>query len=128
MKRAPRSHIRRNTGSRCWPSAAASPRSAGLSRRPAASATTPLATSSPPSSAQKARREASFCTLGGGGRGRVRPVPLFFADDEYADYEYADYDAEDREQPSVAAAIPDDEPQDDVLEQCQEIPYGDDDR
>jgi len=49
-------------------------------------------------------------------------------EDEYADDEYADYDAEDREQPSVPAAIPDDEPEDDVLEQRQEIPYGDDDR
>jgi hypothetical protein len=42
--------------------------------------------------------------------------------------EYADYDAEDREQPSAAAAIPDGEPGDDVLEQRQEIPYGGDDR
>jgi hypothetical protein len=49
-------------------------------------------------------------------------------EDEYADDEYADYDAEDREQPSVPAGIPDDEPEDDVLEQRQEIPYGDDDR
>jgi hypothetical protein len=46
-------------------------------------------------------------------------------EDEYADDEYADYDAEDREQPSVPTAIPDDEPEDDVLEQRQEIPYGD---
>jgi hypothetical protein len=46
-------------------------------------------------------------------------------EDEYADDEYADYDAEDREQP---AGIPDDEPEDDVLEQRQEVPYGDDDR
>jgi len=30
-------------------------------------------------------------------------------EDEYADDEYADYDAEDREQPSTPAAIPDDE-------------------
>jgi hypothetical protein len=49
-------------------------------------------------------------------------------EDEYADDEYADHDAEDREQPSVPAAIPDDEPEDDVLEQRQEVPYGDDDR
>jgi hypothetical protein len=49
-------------------------------------------------------------------------------EDEYADDEYADYDAEDREQPSTPAAIPDDEPEDDVLEQRQEVPYGDDDR
>ena len=48
-------------------------------------------------------------------------------EDEYADDEYADYDAEDREQPSTPAAIPDDEPEDDVLEQRQEVPYGDDD-
>ena len=40
--------------------------------------------------------------------------------------EYADYDAEDREQPSAPAAIPGDEPEDDVLEQRQEVPYGDD--
>jgi hypothetical protein len=49
-------------------------------------------------------------------------------EDEYADDEYADYDAEDREQPSAPTAIPDDEPEDDVLEQRQEVPYGDDDR
>jgi hypothetical protein len=48
-------------------------------------------------------------------------------EDEYADDEYADYDAEDREQPSVPSGIPDDEPEDDVLEQRQEVPYGDDD-
>jgi hypothetical protein len=48
-------------------------------------------------------------------------------EDEYADDQYADYDAEDREQPSAAATIPDDEPEDDVLEQRQEVPYGDDD-
>src|SRR2546430_17735007 len=47
-------------------------------------------------------------------------------EDEYADDEYADYDAEDREQPSVPAGIPDEEPEDDVLEQRQEVPYGDD--
>ena len=49
-------------------------------------------------------------------------------EDEYADDEYADDDAEDREQPSASASIPDDEPEDDVLEQRQEVPYGDDDR
>jgi hypothetical protein len=48
--------------------------------------------------------------------------------DEYADDEYAGYDAEDREQLSVPAEIPDDEPEDDVLEQRQEIPYGNDER
>jgi hypothetical protein len=42
--------------------------------------------------------------------------------------EYADYGAENREQPSTPAGIPDDEPEDDVLEQRQEVPYGDDDR
>ncbi len=47
-------------------------------------------------------------------------------EDEYADDEYADYHAEDREQPSVPAGIPDEEPEDDVLEQRQEVPYGDD--
>jgi len=46
-------------------------------------------------------------------------------EDEYADDEYADYDAEDREQPSTPTEIPDDEPEDDVLEQRQEVPYGD---
>jgi hypothetical protein len=49
-------------------------------------------------------------------------------EDEYADDGYADYDAEDREQPSVPTAIPDDEPEDDVLEQRQEVPYGDEDQ
>jgi hypothetical protein len=43
-------------------------------------------------------------------------------EDEYAD------DDEDREQPSVPTEIPDDEPEDDVLEQRQEVPYGDDDQ
>jgi hypothetical protein len=42
--------------------------------------------------------------------------------------EYADYDAEDREQPSAPAAIPDGEPGDDMPEQRQEIPHGGDDR
>jgi hypothetical protein len=32
----------------------------------------------------------------------------------------------DREQPSESAGIPDDEPEDDVLEQRQEVPYGHD--
>ena len=49
-------------------------------------------------------------------------------EDEYADDEYTDYDAEDLEQPSVPAEIPDDEPEDDVVEQRQEIPDGDDER
>jgi len=49
-------------------------------------------------------------------------------EDEYADDEYTDYDAEDREQPSATAEIPDDEPVDDVLEQRQEVPYDDDDQ
>jgi hypothetical protein len=49
-------------------------------------------------------------------------------EDEYADDEYADYDAEDREQPSVPTEIPDDEPEDDVLEQRQEVPYSDEDQ
>jgi len=45
-------------------------------------------------------------------------------EDEYADDEYTDYDAEDREQPgSTPAEIPDDEPEADVLEQRQEVPY-----
>jgi len=48
-------------------------------------------------------------------------------EDEYADDEYADYDAEDREQPETPAEIPDDEPEDDVLEQRQEVPDSDDD-
>ena len=49
-------------------------------------------------------------------------------ENEYADDEYADFDAEDREQPSVPAQIPDDEPEEDVLEQRQQVPYGDDER
>src|SRR5258708_40141061 len=49
-------------------------------------------------------------------------------EDEYADDEYADYDAEDRDQPSTSTEIPDDEPEDDVLEQRQGAPYGADDR
>jgi hypothetical protein len=49
-------------------------------------------------------------------------------EDEYADDEYADHDAEDREQPSTPADIPDDEPEEDVLEQRQEVPYREDDR
>jgi hypothetical protein len=44
--------------------------------------------------------------------------------DEYAGKEYADYDAGDREQPSVPVKIPGDEPEDDVLEQRREVPYG----
>ena len=40
----------------------------------------------------------------------------------------ADHDAEDREQPSTPADIPDDEPEEDVLEQRQEVPYREDDR
>ncbi len=43
-------------------------------------------------------------------------------EDEYADEEYADNDAEDREQPSAATEIPDDEPEDDALEQRQDVP------
>jgi hypothetical protein len=49
-------------------------------------------------------------------------------EDEYADDEYADYDAEDREQPSVPTEIPDDEPEDDVIEQRQEVAYDEDDQ
>jgi len=49
-------------------------------------------------------------------------------EDEYADDEDADHDAEDREQPSTPEDIPDDEPEEDVLEQRQEVPFGDDDR
>jgi hypothetical protein len=47
-------------------------------------------------------------------------------EDEYADDEYADHDAEDREEPSTPAEIPDDEPLADVLEQRQEVPYDED--
>lgn len=46
-------------------------------------------------------------------------------EDEYADDEYADYDAEDRDQPAESLEIPDDAPEDDVLEQRQEVPYDD---
>jgi hypothetical protein len=48
-------------------------------------------------------------------RGRVRRQP-------------AGYDAEDREQPSEPAEIPGGEPEDDVLEQRQQVPDGDDER
>src|SRR5215475_5767484 len=48
-------------------------------------------------------------------------------EDEYADDEYADHDAEDRAQPSTPAGIPDEEPEADVLEQRQEVPYREDD-
>ena len=40
--------------------------------------------------------------------------------------EYADHDAEDREQPPVPEDIPDDEPEADVLEQREEVPYDED--
>jgi inner membrane transporter RhtA len=46
-------------------------------------------------------------------------------EDEYADDEYADYDAEDLEEPLTTDEIPDDEPEADVLEQRQEVPYQD---
>jgi hypothetical protein len=49
-------------------------------------------------------------------------------EDEYADDEYADYDAEDREQPSVPEEIPGDEPEADVLEQREEVPYDEGDQ
>ena len=44
-------------------------------------------------------------------------------EDEYADDEYADAGAEDLEEPSAPAEIPDEEPEADVLEQRQEVPY-----
>jgi hypothetical protein len=47
-------------------------------------------------------------------------------EDEYADDEYADHDAEDLEDPSTPTGIPDDEPEADVLEQREEIQYGED--
>jgi hypothetical protein len=47
-------------------------------------------------------------------------------EDEYADDEYADHDAEDREDPQVTGEIPIEEPEDDVLEQRQEVPVADD--
>jgi hypothetical protein len=49
-------------------------------------------------------------------------------ENEYADDEYADHDAEDREQPETTTDIPVEEPEEDVLEQRQEVPYGEDDR
>jgi hypothetical protein len=42
--------------------------------------------------------------------------------EEYADDEYADHG----EQPSTPADIPDDQPEADVLEQRQEVPYRED--
>jgi len=47
-------------------------------------------------------------------------------EDEYADDEYADHDAEDLEEPSTSTEIPYDEPEADVLEQRQEVPYNED--
>jgi hypothetical protein len=47
-------------------------------------------------------------------------------ENEYADDEYADHDAEDLEQPWTPGEIPDDEPEADVLEQRQEVPYDED--
>jgi len=47
-------------------------------------------------------------------------------EDEYADDEYADRDAEDLEDPPVTGDIPDEEPEDDVLEQRQEVPVAED--
>jgi hypothetical protein len=47
-------------------------------------------------------------------------------EDEYADDEYADRDAEDLEDPQVTGEIPAEEPEGDVLEQRQEVPYADD--
>jgi inner membrane transporter RhtA len=44
-------------------------------------------------------------------------------EDQYADDEYADFDAEDRDQPATPGEIPDDEPEADVLEQRQAVPY-----
>ncbi len=44
-------------------------------------------------------------------------------EDQYADDEYADFDPEDRDQPATPGEIPDDEPEADVLEQRQAIPY-----
>ncbi len=47
-------------------------------------------------------------------------------ENEYADDEYADHDAEDLDEPFVPAGIPDEEPEADVLEQRQEVPYDQD--
>jgi hypothetical protein len=47
-------------------------------------------------------------------------------EDEYADDEYADHDAEDADQPPEPGRIPDDEPEADVLEQREEVPYDED--
>jgi hypothetical protein len=44
-------------------------------------------------------------------------------EDEYADDEYADCDAEDREGPSALAEIPIGAPEDDVLEQHQDVAH-----
>jgi tetratricopeptide (TPR) repeat protein len=71
----------------------------------------------------KGRRNVSLAV------GHDRPMTSNFdssPEDEYADDEYADHDAEDREQPSTSAGIPDDEPEADVLEQRQEVPYDQD--
>ena len=62
------------------------------------------------------------------GHWQVRLTAMVSGTGSNPEDEHADYDAEDREQPSVPAEIPDDEPEDDVLEQRQEVPYDDDDR
>jgi len=80
---------------------------------------------------QPARRVARSCLRPGAPASKLAIMTSSTdsnPEDEYADDEYADYDAEDREQPSTPAEIPGDEPEDDVLEQRQEVPYGDEDR
>lgn len=47
-------------------------------------------------------------------------------EDEYADDQYVDHGAEDLEPPPAPPQIPADEPEADVLEQRQEVPYFDD--
>lgn len=47
-------------------------------------------------------------------------------EDEYADDSYAGHDAEDLEDPLVTGEIPVEEPEDDVLEQRQEVPMAED--
>jgi hypothetical protein len=58
----------------------------------------------------------------------VQPCSTANPEDEYADEEYADHAAEEGGQTSTPADIPGEEPEEDVLEQRQEVLYREDDR
>jgi hypothetical protein len=63
------------------------------------------------------------CLRPGHPQARLAAMPS--STDRNPEDEYADHDTE---QPSAPEVIPDDEPEEDVLEQRQEVPYGEDDR